>query len=91
MEDQPDLEQIMELVAQLQIQMQTQQSEMQLELARIKAALTGTPLREEQPVAIQPLVGEEQSAPAETNLDSSPVEEHIAIPRPWRNSRNNYS
>ena len=36
---------------------------MQLELASIKAALTGTPLREEQPV--------------ETNLDSSPVEEHI--------------
>ena len=35
------------------------------------------PLREDQPVAIHPLVGEEQSAPAETNLDSSPVEEHI--------------
>ena len=46
---------------------------MQLELADIKAALTGTPLREEQPVAIQPLAGEERSAPAETNLDSSPV------------------
>ena len=39
--------------------------------------MTGSPLREEQPVALQPLVGEEQSAPAETNEDSSPVEEHI--------------
>ena len=60
-----------------QSQMQSQQSQMQLELASIKAALTGTPLREEQPVERQPLVGVEQSAPAETNLDSSPVEEHI--------------
>ena len=84
MEDQPSLKQIMDLLAQLQIQMQTQQSQMQaqqsqtqLELASIKAALTGSPLREEQPVALQPLVGEEQSAPAETNEDSSPVEEHI--------------
>ena len=75
--------------AQLQSQMQTQQSQMQLELANIKAALTGTPLREEQPVTIQPLTGKEQSAPAdtdletnletnlETDLDSSPVEELI--------------
>jgi len=73
MEDQPSLKQIMDLLTQLQIQ----QSQTQLELASMKAALTGSPLREEQPVALQPLVGEEQSAPAETNEDSSPVEEHI--------------
>ena len=79
-EEQPSLKQIMNLLSQLQIQMQAQQSQQsqtQLELASIKAALTGSPLREEQPVALQPLVGEEQSAPAETNEDSSPVEEHI--------------
>ena len=69
MEDQPSLKQIMDLLAQLQIQMQTQQSQTQLELASMKAALTGSPLREEQPVALQPLVGEEQSAPAETSSD----------------------
>ena len=65
MEDQPSLKQIMDLLTQLQIQ----QSQTQLELASMKAALTGSPLREEQPVALQPLVGEEQSAPAETSSD----------------------
>ena len=66
MEDQPSLKQIMDLLSQLQIQMQAQQSQQsqtQLELASMKAALTGTPLREEQPVALQPLVGEEQMLP----------------------------
>ena len=76
-EEQPSLKQIMNLLSQLQIQMQAHKSQTQLELASIKAALTGSPLREEQPVALQPLVGEEQGAPAETNEDSSPVEEHI--------------
>ena len=78
MEDQPNLKQIMDLVtqlqnqmltqqAQIQAQMQTQQAQMHLELANIRAALTGAPLREEQPVTIQPLVGEKQRTPAETN------------------------
>ena len=75
-EEQSSLKMIMDLVTQLQNQMQTQQAQMQLELANIKAALTGAPLREEQPVTIQPLVGEKQHTPAETNMDSSPVEEN---------------
>ena len=74
MEDQPNLKQIMDLVTQLQNQVQTQQAQMQLELANIKAALTGAPLREEQPVTIQPLVGEKQHTPAETN--ESVVDSH---------------
>ena len=66
-EDEPNLKQIMKLMAQTQIQMQMLQTEM----ANMKAVMMSIPSVRDA------LGGEEKNSLAETNLVSSSAEEHI--------------
>ncbi len=90
-EDEPNLKQIMKLMAQTQIQMQIQMQMLQTEMANMKAAMMSIPSvrdalggEEKNSLADTNLVG----SLADTNLVSSSAEEHIPPARPTQADSN---